>query len=278
MRPPVTVICALVLLCTGLSGYTQDYPQRIISLGPAITKGLYLLGVEDKLIANTIYCISPPEARKKEKIGNVVKVNIERILSLEPDVVLATSLTAPEAKEKLKSLGIKVITFPAPKDFSQMCEQFLELGKLVGKERRAQEILRDAENRVDSVKGKVKGLPKSKVLIQVGTKPLVAATGRYFVSDYIELAGGVNVAKNAREGIYSREQVLKANPDVIIITTMGIAAEEEKKVWEEYKTLTAVKKDRIYIMDTENLTSPTPPAFARTLEEIAHILHPELSP
>ena len=229
------------------------------------------------MIANTVYCISPSEARKKEKIGTVVKVNIEKVLNLEPDVVLATSLTNPEAKEKLKTLGIKVITFPAPKDFSQMCEQFLKLGRLVGKEKRAQEILRDAENKVSSVKEKVKGLSKPKVLIQVGTKPLFAATGRYFVSDYIELAGGVNVAKGAREGIYSREQVLKANPDVIIITTMGIAAEEEKKVWERYKDLSAVKKDRIYIIDTENLTSPTPPIFARTLEEIAHILHPELS-
>ena len=252
----------------------ENLPRRIISLGPSVTKELYLLGAEDKLIANTTYCVNPSEAKNKEKIGTAVEVNIEKVFNLKPDLVLATSLTDPKAKEKLKNLGIKVITFPTPKNFNDMCRQFLELGRLVGKEKEGEAIVKNAEKKVISIKKKVENLPRTKVLVQVGARPLVAARGDYFVNDYIELAGGVNIAKEAKQGIYSREQILKANPDVIIITTMGMAGEGEKEVWQNYKTLSAVRSNRIYVMTTDNLTSPTPETFVKTLEEIIHILHP----
>lgn len=270
------IICVWVFLfLSGFIGYTQeDYPQRIISLGPSITKALYLLGVGDKLIANTVYCDSPPEAKTKEKIGTVVEINIEEVFNLKPDLVLATSLTDPKTKEKLKNLGIKVITFSTPKDFSDLCRQFLELGRVVGKEKDAEKIVKTAKYEINLIKKKVKDLPRPKVLIQVGAMPLFVATDRYFVNDYIEFAGGVNIAKDAKEGIYSREKVLEANPDVIIIPEMGITGGEEKKVWKKYKTLSAVKDDRIYIIDADKLTSPTPMSFIKTLKEIVHILHP----
>jgi iron complex transport system substrate-binding protein len=149
----------------------------------------------------------------------------------------------------------------------------LELGKLVGKVKEAEKIVRNAENKTNSIKEKVKNLHHPKVLVQVGARPLFVATGRYFINDYIEFAGGINIAKGAKEGIYSREQVLKANPDVIIIVTMGIVGEEEKKIWEKYKTLNATKNDRIFIVDSYNFCNPTPVSFVETLEEIVEILH-----
>lgn len=263
--------------CTGIftqaeaCGY-QLQPQRIISLGPSVTKSLYLLGVEDRLIANTIYCVDPPAAKNKEKIGTVVEANIEKIVNLKPDLVLAIPLTNHKTKEKLKSLGIKVVTFEIPKNFQDICGQLLDLGKLVGKEKESEKIVNLAQFRVNKIKGKVKNLDHPKVLIQVGTKPLFVATGSYFLNDYIEFAGGINIAKHAKNGIYSREEVLKANPDVIIITTMGIAGEEERKAWGKYKNLGAVKNNRIYIMDTDKITSPTPTSFVDTLEEFVRII------
>jgi len=248
-------------------------PQRIISLGPSITKAIYLLGIQDKLIANTVYCINPPPAKEKEKIGTATDVNIEKIFNLKPDLVLATSLTNPKTKEKLKNLGIRVVTFPVPKNFNDLCKQFLELGKLVGKEKEAEKIINNVEKRVTYIKKKVENLYKPKVLLQIGADPLFVATGSYFLNDYIELAGGINIAKESKEGIYSREQVLSANPDVIIITTMGILGEEEKKTWEKYKTLNAVKKNKIYIIDSDKISSPTPVSFVDTLEEIVNLLH-----
>jgi len=272
--------CALVLWCAGVLvpiGYAdQNYPQRIISLAPSITEELYLLGVENKIVGVTTYCQKPPQAQEIEKIGTVIEVNLEKVISLQPDLVLATSLTNPKAKEKLKNLGIKVITFPSAKNFREICEQFLELGKIVGREKEAEEIVYRAKKTVSSVKQKVKELPKPKVLVQVGAKPLWVAPKDSFVNDFIEIAGGINVGPSGKNGLYSREEVLKRNPDVIIITTMGIVGKEEKKVWQRYKTISAVRNNRIYIVDSDKLCSPTPVSFVETLEEMVNILHPHI--
>lgn len=271
--PIMQIGITVFLFTTSLLFAQENVSQRIVSLGPSITKALYLLGAQDKLIANTIYCIYPPEARKKEKVGTAQKVNIEKVYSLKPDLVLATSLVDLRSIEKLKNLGIKVVVFSTPRDFNDLCKQFLELSKLIGKEKVGREIVSKAESEATLVRGKVINLAKPKVLIQVGARPLVVATGNYFVNDYIEFAGGINIAKDALEGIYSREAVLKVNPDVIIITTMGIATKEEKRAWQRYETLNAAKFNQIYIIDTDKITSPTPSSFVRTLEEFVHILH-----
>ncbi|MBU4560996.1 ABC transporter substrate-binding protein [bacterium] len=271
----LSFICALLLFCS-FALTKENYPQRIISLGPGITEELYLLGVENKLIANTVYCERPPEAQKKEKIGTVIKVDLEKIVSLEPDLVIATSLSNPEQVEKLKNLGIKVVTFPATKSFFQLCEQFLELAKLVGEEEKAARIIHQAKKEVDAIRKKVKDLPMPKVFVQVGAKPLFTVTKNSFVHDFIKFAGGINITEKAKSGLYSREKVLKSNPDIIIIVTMGIAGKEEKKIWQKYKTMKAVKNNRIHIIDSYKLCSPTPVTFVEALKEMGEILHPRL--
>ena len=263
-----------------LYGYTASYakenfPQRIISLGPAITEELYILGVEANLIGCTVYCQRPAEAKKKEKVGTAIEVNLEKVIGLRPDLVLATSLTNPEAKEKLRNLGIKVIAFPTAKSFSGICEQFLELGKIVGKEKEAEEIISMVKIKVSLIKEKIKGLPNQRVFVQIGAKPLHTATKDSFVNDFIEFAGGINVAYNSKSGLYSREKALSDNPDVIIIVTMGIAGEKEKQTWAKYEALKATRNNRIYIVDSYKLCSPTPVSFVEGLEEVANILHPE---
>ncbi|MBN1363263.1 MAG: ABC transporter substrate-binding protein [Syntrophaceae bacterium] len=261
-------------LCSARTYAQGSYLQRIISLSPSVTEEMYILGVEDKLVGCTVYCQKPPEAEKKEKVGTVMEVNLEKVVSLRPELVLTTSLVKRETKEKLKNLGIKVITFPAAKTFEQMCEQLLELGRIVGKEERAKELIVEAKDKTDAIRRKVRGLPKPKVFAQIGAKPLFAATKDYFVNDFIEFAGGTNIARDLNSGLYSREKVLEANPDVILIVTMGIVGEQEKKIWEKYDVIKAVRTKRIYILDSNELCSPTPVSFADTLEKVVEILHP----
>lgn len=268
-----TVFCSLILY---ISSHGQDkFPQRIISLGPSITEELYLLGVGDKIVGVTTYCQRPSQAQQKEKIGTVVEVNVEKIFSLKPELVLATSLTDPKDVEKLRNLGIRVITFPYAKNFAQLCEQFLELGKITGKEKVSEELIEEAKQKVERLKKEVKDSPKPKVFVQVGAKPLFTVTKDSFINDFIEFARGVNIAQNLKGGLYSREEVIKNNPDVIIIVTMGIGGEQEKKIWERYRILKAVKNNRIYIVDSYRLCSPTPVSFVEALEEMVKILHPE---
>jgi iron complex transport system substrate-binding protein len=272
---PILLIIIFVFNTCSVA-FCSTHPQRIISLGPSITEQLYLLEAQNRLVGCTVYCKRPEDAGSKEKVGTVIEVNIEKIVSLKPDLVLATSLTDPKAIQKLKNLGIRVITFPAPKSFSEICGHFVELGRIVGKEKEAEEIVYRAKKTVSSVKQKVKELPKPKVLVQVGAKPLWVAPKDSFVNDFIEIAGGINVGPSGKNGLYSREEVLKRNPDVIIITTMGIVGKEEKKIWQKYKTISAVRNNRIYIVDSDKLCSPTPVSFVETLEEMVNILHPHI--
>lgn len=258
------------------SFYAQVYPQRIISLGSAITEELYLLGVGDRIIGNTIYCNRPQEAKSKIKVGTVTKVDLEKIISLKPDLILATSLTDRRQLRKMEALKLNVVEIPAEINFSEICKNFLKLAKLVGKEKKAEEILKDIERKAGFIQQKAKNLPKPKVMVQIGAKPLFLATKRYFVHDFLELAGGINIAKEAKSGLYSREEILRQNPDVIIITTMGIIAEEEKINWQKFKSINAVKNNRIYVLDAYKVCSPTPVSFVVTLKEIFEILHPEV--
>jgi len=245
---------------------------RIISLSPVITEGLYLLGMEDSIVGVTIYCQKPLRAKEKEKVGAVVEVDVEKIISLKPDVVFAMSLTNAKDIKKLKSMGIHVISFDIPKTFERLCEIFLEMGKSTGKEREARYIINASKKKVSDIKKKMLKLPKQKVFIQIGAKPLFAATNEFFVNDYIELAGGINIFKEAKSGLISREEVLKRNPDVILIATMGISGEDERKIWHKYKMIKAVRHDRIHIVDPDSICSPTPVSFAEYLEEIIRII------
>ncbi|MBN1384251.1 MAG: ABC transporter substrate-binding protein [Elusimicrobia bacterium] len=260
------------------SVFAEKTPERIISLGPVITEELYLLGQEDKIVGVTVYCQKPDDAKNKEKIGNVMEVNIEKIIDLKPDLVLATGLTKPEQINKLKSLGIRVLSFSIYKNktFSQICEQFMELGEIVGNKEKAEQIVRKAKKKVKSIHNKTKNLSNPKILMQIGAKPLWIATKDSFLNDFIVLAGGENIGHSGRNGLYSREKVLEQNPDMILIITMGIVSDEEKEIWQKYNTLNAVKNNRIYIIDSYKVCSPTPESFAETLEEIAKLIHPEL--
>ncbi|MFA4888160.1 MAG: ABC transporter substrate-binding protein [Candidatus Omnitrophota bacterium] len=270
----VILFVALLIYAPALA--EKRFSSRIISLGPSITESLYLLGEGERIIAVTTYCRRPIEARKKERIGTIRESNVEKIISLRPDLVIATSLTNPRIVEKLRKIGVKVVVFSEPKNFALLCEQFLELAALIGKEEDAARVLKEATTRINALREKVRGLGSPTVFIQVGAKPLFAATGNTFINDFVVFAGAHNIAGDAASGLYSREEVLKRNPEVIFIVTMGISGEEEKTVWEKYRTLDAVRNKRIYFIDSDKACSPTPLGFAETLEEIVLVLHPEL--
>lgn len=249
------------------------YPKRIVSLCPSITEQLYLLGVEDRVVGVTTYC--PVGTREKEKIGSLRTVDLERILSLHPDIVLSSFLNEPGQIEKLRSLKIKVVSFTKPKSFSEICSQCLEIGKIVGKEEEAKEIIKKAQATVRLIKEKACGLPRPKVFMQVGTNPLYTITRDSFSEDFITLAGGINIAHEAKSGLYSREEVVRRDPDVIIIVTHGIVGGQEKEIWQNFKVLKAVENGRIYVIDADKICRPTPVSFVETLKEIFEFLHPQ---
>ncbi len=269
-----TALFILASPCTG-EPLAKGIPKRIISLSPGITEALFLLGAGDSVIGVTTYCQKPPDAVKKEKIGTLLEINTEKIINLKPDLVIGTGLTSSKDIRKLKNLGINIIIFDISKEFDRLCNIFLELGKIVGKEEQAGIMVAESKKRVVKTQKKVEVLPRKKVFVQLGSKPLFASTKDYFINDLIEFAGGVNIFKDAKSGLVSREEVVRRNPDIVIITTMGIAGGKEQKSWQKYRTINAVKNKHIYLVDSDKICSPTPVSFADLLEDIVKILHPE---
>jgi len=251
----------------------SSFPQRIVSLVPALTEELYLLGVGPRIVGVTTYCQRPIEAQQNKKVGTVVDVNVEQIIDLRPDLVIASPLLNHKQIQKLRDVGVRVEIVQPPQDFKDLCNGFLELSRLVGKERVAEEIIKRAEGELAIKKGKVKGLSKPRVFIQIGTKPLVAAGGDSFIDDFVAFAGGVNIAHEVKTSVYSREEVVKRNPDIILIAKMGIAGEREKEQWAKYTTIRAVQTDYIYTVDPYRFCSPTPLSFVETVQELVRLFH-----
>ena len=264
---------SLLVLSHAAAFPVNSTPRRIISLVPNITEELFDLGVQDRLVGVTIYCRRPPEAQSKELVGTVVEVNVEKILGLQPDLVIASPLTDHKQLQKLQAVGIRVEVFPPPRDFKAMCVNFSQIAHMVGREERAREIIQQAERELDTIKEKVRAQLKPRVFVQIGEKPLVTAGGDSFIDDFVSSAGGVNIAREIKTSIYSREEVVRRNPDIIIIAQMGMTGEREKAAWMKYKTIRAVQTNRIYMVDPYRFCSPTPLSFVGQVRELVRLLH-----
>lgn len=262
----------------GATPSSQDpAPQRIISLGPINTESVYLLGADDRLVANTSYCVRPEAAKNKEKIGSVMQVSLEKIVSLKPDLVLATGLTQDQQLRQMRALGLRVVRFKQPTSFAGICSQFLELGRLLGLEKRAADIVEEARQRVQAVTDRYAATPPQKVFLQIGSQPLFSSVKGSFTNDYLVYGNGINIAGDQKNGTMNTERVLAHDPDVIIIAIMGsetgVAAMQREK-WRTFKDATAVKNDRVHVVDPDIVCSPSPLTFAEALEIIASLIHP----
>lgn len=270
------LLCGLLAGCSRSDRPENTHPQgqRIITLAPAYTQHLYLLGVEDRLIANTTYCNHPAAAKEKEKIGNVTQVNVEKVIALQPTLVLASRLTSPRQRAAIERAGIKVVVVPYHHNYDDLCKSFLMLAKQVGKTAEAETIVQNTRRDIKQIQANVADSEPCSVFVQIGCRPLFSAPRGTFVGDMIEMAGGSNIVGNVSSGLYSVEQVIKNNPDVILVSTMDGQSHEAMAYWQQYPTISAVKTDRLHAIDSYDLCSPTPVTFVSTLKEIANLLHP----
>ena len=245
----------------------------VVSLTPSITKQLYLLDVEDQIIGHTSYC--PDDSlNNSELVASATEVNVEKIATLQPDVVLVSTLTKKKVIDNLRKLGIKVRYMDMPKSFDEICRQMTTLGKIMNKEEKAESIVKKEREKVDSLQNTIpKGEKKLKFFIEIGANPLFAATSESFMHDYIRYANGKNIAAGLKSGTISRENVIVQNPDVIVIVTMGIVGKEEKQIWQEYPNLNAAKKDNIFVIDSNQASSPTPVSFTKVLGKIIDLVY-----
>lgn len=256
-----------ILSLFSMYGISQNV-EKVISLAPSITENIYLLGAEDKLVACTSYC-TQALLDGKTTIGTTIDVNVEKIFALQPDLVLTMELTKSQDLEAMKKLGLNVVLIPTPKSFDEICKQTIRIGKLIGSEQTAQKVIQETKETVSEISVKSAQLPKKqKIFFQIGASPIFTVLQNTFMDDFILIANGENIANGLTKGTITRESVLIKNPDVIIIATMGGFGTEEKKVWENYKGMAAVKNNKVFLIDSETACSPTPLNFVSALNDV----------
>lgn len=254
-------------------------PKKIVSLGPNVTETLFALGAGDLLVGRTDYCDYPEQVSRIESIGTLWQPSIEKILDLEPDLIIASSLANDEVLQALKKTGIPLATINKQEKLSGAMEMIQDIGILCGREEESKSLTADMRRRIDAVQERVKDLPKPTCYYVIDFGQFDStATGDTYINEMIELAGGDNIAKDGSYWTYSKELLAEKDPQIIILTPhWGSDYETTKQLFcssSIYKDLTAVKTRNIYPIDN-NTVDRQGPRSAQAIEDFAKIFHPQ---
>jgi iron complex transport system substrate-binding protein len=255
----------------------ESAPQRIISLAPNHTEVLYALGLGDRVVGVTEYCNYPPEAAEKPRVGDFVNADLELIVGLEPDLVLATTMHMAETVPALQERGIAVFVLD-PQSVNSVLDEIRTIGQITGREAAADALVAHMQTRIDAVQQRVKDAPRPKVFWELGPE-LFTVGPNTFVSDLIDLAGGENVAADADMPWpqLSVEAIILKDPDVIVLAdhNYGQTVEmvKERPGWED---IAAVKAGHIVEIANDDIVSRPGPRLVEGVEFLAKALHPDL--
>ena len=252
----------LLLLIFLLSSNLFAEYKRIISLAPSATESLYELGLYDNVIANTVYCSDG--IVKKEKIGTVTEPNIEKIISLNPDLIVATKEgNYKTVIDKLIRLKLTVYVMEPYSSFEDVCNNFQRLANYTEKSDTAKKIIEDVKKEILQLSEETKKADKEKIFWEVGANPIFTVGNQSFVNEYNKYINGINVFEyiDMRYPNISVESVIEKNPDIIMLVNMGDVSDQEILKWNKYKNITAVKNNKIYLLEADDIFTPTPKKF-----------------
>ncbi len=256
-------------------------PQRIVSHVPGITEILFALDLGERVVGVSEYCDYPEEAKAKPTVGGFFQPSIEKIVQLNPDLVL-TNGSDEHLMTQLDALGITYVVLK-PDDVDGIIKNIEFIGQITGKEKRADEVIKDMQDRILSVSTQASDAPRVRVFYTFATtdlnNPWTAGPGS-FVDSLITMAGGANIGASAIAPWvqFSIEEVVADDTEVIIVdVSHGSAATAivELKQHPVWQRIPAVKNGRIHPIDGDLVNRPGP-RIVQGLEEMAKIIHPEL--
>lgn len=224
---------------------------RYISLAPSTTEILFALGLDEEIVGVSNHCNYPAAALTKEKVGDFSSPNIEKIVFLKPDYIFCTGLEQAPAIAQLKQLKLNVY-IADPKDVPELISSILDIGQITGHEYNAQILAKRISDELEEIRALTKNIPldqKPKIFIEFWDSPLMTAGKGSFINELITLAGGINIANDLSRpySIFSSEEVIKRNPDCIILAYMK-NSDLPKTIsarlgWQD---IAAVRNNRIY--------------------------------
>ncbi|HTY13548.1 MAG TPA: cobalamin-binding protein [Candidatus Omnitrophota bacterium] len=233
------------------------FPQRIISTMPSITETLFALGLGGRVVGVTQNDDYPPEARTIEAVGRDT-VNLEKVIYLKPDLVIMLEDAQKRDVDNLKKHGLPVMTVN-PHSVGETMGSILEIGRACGATEEAERVVVGMKKALATMETDIFFRPRPSVLVVVGYKPLVVVGNQNFVNDVINLAGGRNSIAGARSPYpeINLEELYRIDPQYIVLPREPATKEQllNDPVWSK---LSAVKNDRILLIDPDILFRPGP--------------------
>ena len=278
----VLILMALVTLPAHARGQ-QKQPSRIISLVPAVTEMLFAVGAGDRVVAVSSFDRFPPEAGRLPRVGALLDPDVERILSLRPDLVIVYR-SQKDLLAQLTRAQIPVFEY-VHSGLSDVTATLREIGDRVGAAGRAAELAASIETRIAGVRERVRGRPRPRTLAVFGRESLAlrgiyASGGIGFIHDMVTAAGGENVFSDvAREAVQATtELIIARRPDVIVelrADSIDAAAEkQEVRTWSTLASVPAVRQGRVHILGDARTIIPGP-RVAEGVELLARVLNGE---
>jgi iron complex transport system substrate-binding protein len=260
----------------------ESEPKKIVSLIPSNTEIAYELGLGKKIVGVSNFDNYPEDVKNKEKIGDLMNLNIEKIISLQPDLVLAHASGENQQKDgwqQLKDAGITVLVVHDAKTFEDVYKSIELIGKATGTTKKANEVIENMKTKLNEIQEKAKEIKeedKVTVWVEVSTDGGLWTTGKgTFMNNMLEIISAKNVAGDQEGWVsFSEEQVIALNPDVIV-TTYAPNAVEQVMARPAWKDVPAVKNKRVYDIHSDLVDRPGP-RLVEGVEELAKVIYPEV--
>jgi len=260
-------------------------PSRIVTIAPNSAEIICALGACDSIVGVDKFSLYPPELKSRPRVGGLFDPDLEKIVSLNPDLVVIRGRN--DTLERLcGTLGI-ALYHDRTESLADVPTCITELGRVLGREDRAKELVREFQSRIEAVRSRVAERPRPRVLVTVSRQPgsflHTLTTGKgVFITETIDLAGGVNVFRNLDMGYpqVSPEGMVATRPEVIIefmpeVELTDALRERVVAEWRNLGSLPAVEKGRIHILSDDHCLIPSP-RYVEIIEKVSRLVHPEL--
>jgi iron complex transport system substrate-binding protein len=254
-------------------------PKRIVALAPSLAEIVFDLGQGARLVGVTQFSDFPAEAKSLPKVGSYVRLDLERIVALKPDLCLGIRDGNPKHQiEKIEAAGIPVYIID-PRDIKGIMEAIQGVGGVLGVPARAEALVADMSGRIAQVRQQVATTQsRPRVFFQLYSPPIVTAGSKTFIHELITIAGGVNLGSGPVDyPRFSWEKILSLDPEVVVVTAMGGKQKPEQLLaqWRQWPQLSAVHSGRVHVVNDNFFDRPTP-RLINGMEALLRILHPEL--
>jgi len=271
MVKPLLLVCSLLVSLSlqaavsvqddaGRTVSLAQPAQHIVSLAPHVTEQLFAIGAGERIVGAVDYSDYPEPAKMIPRVGGYSRLDLERILALQPDLVVGwQSGNDARQLERLQQLGIAVY-LSEPRHLADIVSNMERLGRLSGVAQQADAAAARFRQGITALRAQHRDAARLRVFYQIWNRPLMTVNGEHLISDVINLCGGDNIfaAIDTLTPTVSEEAVLAADPQVIIASGMAAERPEWLDEWRRWPQLSAVKNKQLYVIPPDIIQRATP--------------------